>query len=101
MMPSWIVLAIIHDIDIINLLAKDYKIIESISEIVINHDIMIDTNRKTIFKVDIEPIYINNIFTDLEDDSLKFSMIFKNRKGKSLESQFQWQVGANRYHQHE
>ena len=47
----------------------------------INCNMSVDACSKLLFKVEVGPIHVNNVFTDLGDDDLEFSMIFEDGTG--------------------
>ena len=68
-------------IDIEHALAKGYEIIEGVSGVAINCDMPVDARGKSSFEVEVGPVYVNEIFTDLRDNGLEFSMVFEDRAG--------------------
>ena len=68
-------------IDIEHALTKRGEIIEGISGMSINRDVSPDTRREPSFKVEAGPVHVNNVFANLGNNSLEFSMVFKNGTG--------------------
>ncbi|HTS06148.1 MAG TPA: hypothetical protein VMP68_11245 [Candidatus Eisenbacteria bacterium] len=62
-------------------LTKRREIIEGISGMSINCDVSPDTRREPSFEVEAGPVHVNNVFANLGNNSLEFSMVFKNGTG--------------------
>jgi len=68
-------------IDIEHALTERREIIEGISGTSTNRDVSPDTRREPLFEVEAGPVHVNNVFTNLGNNSLKFSMVLKNGTG--------------------
>ena len=68
-------------IDIKHALTECSEVIEGIGGMLINHDMSADTCSEPSFKVEVGPAHVNDIFTNLGNDSLEFSVVFKDRTG--------------------
>jgi len=68
-------------IDIEHALTERREIIEGISGTSINRDVSPDTRREPSFEVEAGPVHVNDVFANLGNNSLEYSMVFKNRTG--------------------
>ena len=68
-------------IDIEHALAKGHKVIQGVSGMAINCDVPADACGESSFEVEADPVQFDNIFTNLRDNSLEFSMIFEDGTG--------------------
>jgi len=62
-------------------LTERREIIEGISGMSVNRDMSPDTRREPSFKVEVGPVHVNDVFANLGNNSLKFSMVFENGTG--------------------
>jgi len=77
-LQAWVLLGKLW-IDVEHVLTERCKVIEGVGGAPIDHDMSADTHRESSFKVEADPVHVNDVFTNLGNDSLKFSMAFKNR----------------------
>ena len=68
-------------IDTEHALTERREIIEGISGTSVNRDMSPDTRREPSFKVEAGPVHVNDVFANLGNNSLKFSMVFENGTG--------------------
>jgi len=68
-------------IDIIYALAKCREIIEGVGGATIDCNMSADARSKSSFEVEARPVHVNNVLTNLGNDSLEFSVILKNGAG--------------------
>ena len=65
-------------IDIKHALTEGCNVIKGVGGAVIDSDMLADACSEPSFEVEACPVHVNNVFTDLGDDSLEFSMIFED-----------------------
>jgi len=68
-------------IDIEHALTECREVIEGVGGMSINRDVSVDTHREPSFEVEAGPVHVNDVFTNLGNNSLEFSMVFKNGTG--------------------
>ena len=77
---TWVLLGKLS-IDIKHMLAKGCEVIEGVSGAAINRNVLADACSVSSFEVEAGPVHVNDIFTDLRDNSLEFSTVFKDGTG--------------------
>ena len=68
-------------IDIEHTLTECCDVIKRVGGTPIHRNVLADTHSKPLFQVKAGPVHVNDVFTNLENNGLKFHMIFKDRMG--------------------
>ena len=68
-------------IDIEHALTERREVIEGVGGTSINRDVSADTSREPSFEVEAGPVHVDDVFANLRNNSLEFSMVFKNGTG--------------------
>jgi len=68
-------------IDIEHALTERREVIEGVGGTSINCDVSADTSREPSFEVEAGPVHVDDVFTNLGNHSLEFSIVFKNGTG--------------------
>ena len=75
---TWVLLGELA-IDIEHSLTECGEVIEGIGDASINRNMSMDTRSEPSFEVEVGPVHVDDVFANLGNDSLEFSVVFKDR----------------------